>query len=308
MGKATAYFTVDTAPPTADAGSDQTVDEDSVVTFDGSASTDENGIVTYTWTFTDVTPQTLSGKNPTYTFTTPGTYIVTLEVADAAGNTATHTVTITVHDITNPVANAGSDRTVNEDVPTTLDGSASSDNLEVTAYTWTFTDGTVKTLTGEKPSYTFKDPGVYTITLNVTDAAGNWATDTIVITVALDDTEPVANAGEDQTVDAGATVSFDAGGSTDNVGITSYEWDFGDGSSGTGETTSHDYTNAGTYTVTLTVKDAAGNQATNTMLVTVNSAGGFPSSILLAAGIISAAMIILFLAFWKRRKKKTTTS
>ena len=215
MGISAAYFAVDAIAPIADAGSDQAIDEDSVVTFDGSASTDDNGVATYKWTFTDVTPQTLTGKNPTYTFSTPGTYIVTLEVADAAGNTATHTVTITVHDTT----------------------------------------------------------------------------------------EPVANAGQDQTVDVGAAVSFDAGGSSDNAGIVSYDWDFGDGTSGTGKTTTHEYTSEGTYTVTLTVKDAAENQATNTMLVTVNSTGAFPSWILLAAGIVAAAVIILFLIFWKRRKK-----
>jgi parallel beta-helix repeat protein len=87
---------VDTIAPMADAGPDQTVDEDTLVTFDGSASWDNVGIESYTWTFTDVTPQTLSGENPAYNFTTSGTYIVTLTVEDAAGNTASDTVTLTV--------------------------------------------------------------------------------------------------------------------------------------------------------------------------------------------------------------------
>jgi len=87
---------LDTTKPTANAGPDQTVNEDTLVTLDASASTDENGIATYTWTFTDVTLQTLSGKNPTYTFATPGTYTITLKVTDPAGNTATDTITITV--------------------------------------------------------------------------------------------------------------------------------------------------------------------------------------------------------------------
>jgi len=87
---------LDATQPTADADVNQTVAEDTLVTFDDSASTDENGIATYTWTFTDITPQTLRGENPTYNFTTPGTYIVTLSVEDVAGNTATDTVTITV--------------------------------------------------------------------------------------------------------------------------------------------------------------------------------------------------------------------
>jgi len=87
---------LDKTPPIADAGEHVTVAEDTLVTFDASASADENGIATCAWTFTDMTLQTLSGENPTYTFTTNGTYIVTLTVEDAAGNTATDTVTITV--------------------------------------------------------------------------------------------------------------------------------------------------------------------------------------------------------------------
>lgn len=89
-------ITLDTTNPTANAGNDQTVVEDTLVTFNGSASWDENGIATYTWTFTDVTPHTLTDVTPTYNFTTPGTYLVTLAVEDAAGNTATDTVIITV--------------------------------------------------------------------------------------------------------------------------------------------------------------------------------------------------------------------
>jgi len=87
---------LDTTEPTAEAGVDQSVNEDTLVTFDGSASTDENGIASFTWTFTEGKPQSLTGKNPTYTFATPGTYVVTLKVTDAAGNYATSTVTITV--------------------------------------------------------------------------------------------------------------------------------------------------------------------------------------------------------------------
>jgi len=89
-------ITLDTTKPIADAGIDQTVNEGMQVTFNASASTDQNGIASYTWAFTDVTPKTLTGKNPTYTFTAQGTYTVTLTVADPAGNSATDTVVITV--------------------------------------------------------------------------------------------------------------------------------------------------------------------------------------------------------------------
>jgi beta propeller repeat protein len=86
----------DNVPPVADAGPDQTVPEDTLVAFDGSGSSDNVGIVSYVWMFWDGAPQILSGKNPTYTFATPGTYLVTLKVSDAAGNNAADEVTITV--------------------------------------------------------------------------------------------------------------------------------------------------------------------------------------------------------------------
>jgi hypothetical protein len=87
-------------------------------------------------------------------------------------------------DNTKPIANAGPDQAVNGDTQVTLDGSASSDNIGIVSYTWTFTDVTTKTLTGANPSYTFSAPGVYTITLTVKDGTGNEATDTMLVTVS----------------------------------------------------------------------------------------------------------------------------
>jgi len=125
-------------------------------------------------------------------------------------------------------------------------------------------------------------------------------------TVTLDTAKPTANAGQDRTVNVGASVSFDAGGSTDNVGIASYEWNFGDGTIGTGKTTTHTYANPDTYTVTLTVRDAAGNTATDTVAVTAHSAEVNPAPvdlfpIAVAAIAVAAAAILL----WKRRKNPT---
>jgi PKD repeat protein len=54
-----------------------------------------------------------------------------------------------------------------------------------------------------------------------------------------------------------------------NRKIVSYSWDFGDGESKTGVTTTHDYVISGVYLVTLTVIDDAGNKATNSQPVTV---------------------------------------
>ena len=93
-------------------------------------------------------------------------------------------------DNTKPVANAGPDQTVTEGTRVTLDASASSDNVGIISYTWTFTDGATKTFDGISPSYTFSGPGVYTITLSVSDAAGNEATDKVVVTVSDAEASP----------------------------------------------------------------------------------------------------------------------
>lgn len=69
----------------------------------------------------------------------------------------------------------------------------------------------------------------------------------------------------------GLTVAFDATGSTDDSGIDSYSWDFGDNGSGSGVTTSHTYAAADTYTVTLTVTDDDGDTASVSHDVTVTA-------------------------------------
>ena len=179
----------DAKPPTANAGPDQTVDEDTVVTFDGTGSVDDFGIVEYRWTLSDDGPVTLRSALSTYVFNTPGVYVVTLNVTDLTGNWDNDTTTVTVMDITPPVADAGLDRDVDEDTLMTFNGTGSSDNVGVINYTWSFTDGHPVVLHGPKPTYTFEDPGTYVVTLNVTDATGRWSTANITITV-LDRTPP----------------------------------------------------------------------------------------------------------------------
>lgn len=122
-----------------------------------------------------------------------------------------------------------------------------------------------------------------------------------------DKTDPVADAGLDQTVEVGTTVTFDAGGSIDNMGIALYEWDFGDGTYGNGIVATHIYTASGTYTVTLAVKDAAGNSDTDTITVTIEEATWSPSPTPPIIGLlaITGLAVLLGLFFWRLRSAKT---
>ena len=90
-------------------------------------------------------------------------------------------------------------QTTHEGLPFQFDASESHDNVGIVSYSWTFLDGTIQTLTGVAPNYTFVTPGVYSVTLNVTDVGDNWATDTIAITVTNE--APTVNAGLDQEVE-----------------------------------------------------------------------------------------------------------
>jgi PKD repeat protein len=118
-------------------------------------------------------------------------------------------------------------------------------------------------------------------------------------TIILDTTIPTANAGQDQTITVGTTINFDASASTDNNDIVSYEWDFGDGTTGSGVTTTHQYTQTGTYTVTLTVKDAANNSGSENLTMKI-----IPPdyTIYYIIGIVAVAAIIAAIYFIMMRK------
>jgi len=110
-------------------------------------------------------------------------------------------------------------------------------------------------------------PGTKYVHVQFRDNAGLsvWASDNITLDTML----PVANAGPNQNAQVGQIVQFDGSGSYDNIGIASYSWDFGDGSTGTGALPTHTYLSAGSYTVSLMVKDVAGNSAASSSTVKV---------------------------------------
>jgi len=186
-----------------------------------------------------------------------------------------------------PVAEAGPDVSLDQHAAATFDGSLSTDDIGINAWRWTFEyDGATVTLDAVSPWFRFDHAGTYVVTLNVTDAVGKWAMDSLTVTVR--DTEPArAAAGPDIAIDQRQSASFDGSSSTDNVGVVSWRWTFvvvervPIADSGgqymdrsrtvtlNGPTASFAFDLAGRYPVTLVVADLAGNNDTVTLNVTV---------------------------------------
>ncbi|MFZ2655276.1 MAG: PKD domain-containing protein [Victivallales bacterium] len=259
----TVNITVD-YPLIVNAGADKTVHVSDIVTFDGSGTTDSGGnIVSYAWDFADGTQG--SGAKPTHAYAGPGKYTAKLTVTDDNGHSGFDTVIVTVQAYAF-VANAGVDQTAKVGTSMTLDGSKSYDGVPghtIASYTWDFGDGTPDG-SGSIVTHTYNSVGTYTAKLTVVNSVGATATDTASIKVrAL-----TADAGPDRSAAPGDIVAFD--GSNSFGGIVSYTWNFGDGTTATGVKPTHSYASPKTYTVTLTVQDAGGGIATDTLSMLVN--------------------------------------
>ena len=142
-----------------------------------------------------------------------------------------------------------------------FDATSSVDDDGVIArYQWTFGDGV--TSTAMRPNHTYIVPGSYAIELTVFDDDGMASSTSRTLVVHKPNTPPAAAFTTTPSAAVpGERVQFDARESRDGEGmIVSYQWNFGDETTGQGETTEHAFSNPGTYTVTLRVIDQDGGE------------------------------------------------
>lgn len=263
--------------------SQTSVDAGQSVSFTGSAS-DGVSPYTYSWDFGDGSTGS-TAQNPTYAYTSAGTYTVTLTVTDADKTSSTASFVETV-DAAPSASTAGSPTTSDVGRPVTFHGTASSGSGGY-SYDWNFGDGS-KDSTAKNPTHTYSDPGTYKVVLTVTDSQGGTATSKLTETV--DPALTVTASTSTSTPALNQPVSFTASASGGS-GTYTYSWDFGDGSSPSGkQDPTHSYPAAGSYSVTLTIADGNGVSVTKTLTETVAGAGALdrlvisPASSSIAAG------------------------
>lgn len=230
-------------------------------------STSSTNAASYSWQFPGGNPATSTAQNPTVVYAMPGTYSVTLTVGNAAGtNSASQSNYITV----NTTPTAGFTSTVNGTT-----ASFTNTSVNATSYSWDFGDNS--TSTAVNPTHTYSGDGTYTVILSATNPCGTVTSASTVVVV----TPPTASFTATPTNGCGPlTVQFQSTSSTNAV---SYNWQFpgGNPASSTVQNPTVVYATPGTYSVTLTVGNAAGsNTASQSSYIVVAPppTAGFTSS------------------------------
>ncbi|MCL4847616.1 MAG: PKD domain-containing protein [Acidobacteria bacterium] len=251
------------------------------VQFDASRSKDgpdaqegqNQTITSYQWDFGD--GRTGSGKTVSHAFSRPGSFTVTLTVANARGLSSQRTRFVTVGVGQNPTASFTFSPANPEALQSVFFNAAASQaapGRHLVSYDWTFGNGSFGS--GVTVTHRFAVKGTYTVTLTVTDDIGRTGTISQSITLG-DDLAPTADfvfSPTNPSISAGSNrVNFDASFSRppDGRTLTRWEWNFGDGAFGEGQVTSHLYTRAGTFTVVLSVTDNTGQKRSVSKTVTV---------------------------------------
>ena len=275
------------------------VDEE--LSFSAAGSSGAVGLTQYEWTFGNASTYYEVERN--HTWEAAGSYIVNLTAMDQYGAVNTTSLTVLVDgsapaptfdilvkgaiastDPGEPYNGTNVDELLSDDEATgstlVFNGSGSSDGQSyITSWEWDFGDNT--TNSGEVVNKQYLNPGDYQVSLSITDAAGNSASD--VQTVHVNDITRPAPAftyyeAESESFNESAVeniaTTFNANLTLDNYDTheqLTFHWDFGDGLNGSGMQPDHIYDAASDegYSVLLTVTDRAGNSdvAVRTVMV-----------------------------------------
>jgi PKD repeat protein len=209
------------------------------------------GATSWSWTFGD--GATSTEKSPKHTYSSPGTYTVSLTATNEAGASSKDLkIVVTTQP---PIADFTATPTSGK-VPLTVQFTDASTGA--TSWSWTFGDGA--TSTEKSPKHIYKVAGTYTATLSVKNEGGSSEKQVTITVQPQTVKKPVAKFTQDKySGKVPLTITF-TDKSTNSP--TSYLWRFGDGSTSTDRNPSHTYTKVGVYLIRLTVTNSAGSDST----------------------------------------------
>lgn len=228
------------------------------VTFQNSSTNASS----YQWNFGDGTSST--EQNTKHTYTNGGNYNVLL-IAKGEGGTDSVSKLISIP-FPLSVPNFSFVASNNSYAPSAVTFTNLSTNIKSSL--WVFGDG--NSSNQKDPVHTYTEPGQYTVTLTVTNNDNKTATINQLVTIKKKDAPlPVPLfTYSGNTAFAPCFVTFNNTSSN----AVSYQWAFGDGQTSTEKNPKHLYSNGGTYSVILTVKNSDGVPVSLTKQMTVKAA------------------------------------
>lgn len=223
--------------------------------------------VSYLWNFGDGSPSS-NLSSPTHTYVSNGNYLAVLSASNNSGCTDSTGIVVTVNSYS--PCNASFIYSLNGNGNVTFTSTSTGAN-SLTSYTWNFGNGITYTNTGTAgitASQTYTASGTYSVTLNFTNSNCS-SSITQLVTVNLNP----CNLNADFTYTTGPNTGYFTSISTGTLAGTTYTWNYGDASGGSGVTSTHVYTNPGTYIVGLTANNhfTPACISTKTMAVVINS-------------------------------------
>jgi|GEM_PF-5381211 len=226
------------------------------VTFTDASS---GGPTSWTWDFNDGNSAT--GSSVTHKFTSPGSYAVKLTATNSAGTSQkTHSVTVTQGGTTPPNA----EFSWTPQYPATASTVTFNDLSQntPTSWQWTFGDNT-PAVSIQNPSHAFTAAGTYTVTLTATNGGGQ-SVRSHSLTVGDPPSNVVFSVDKPSPL-VGDTIRFTA--SSTGGTVDTWTWNFGDGTTASGQVTTHSFATANTYGVSVVAQNKFGTAAASARIV-----------------------------------------
>ena len=217
---ATVMISTNDVPPVANPGPAQSVTAGTVVTMNGSGSTDSDGLpLSYQWALLSLpsgsaaTLSSTSAASTSFTADVPGNYVAQLIVNDGFLSSPPTTVTISTSDVP-PVANPGANQTMPVGATVQLDGTGSTDSdHQALAYRWAILSqpsggaATLSSTTAAKPTFVATLAGLYVVQLIVNDGFLDSLPVTMTVTAEQLNQPPTVSAGPNQTIELPANTT-----------------------------------------------------------------------------------------------------